>query len=332
MHLIEEILIGVRCINKKIIISILVLAIVGVVLIESFSKNSDVKDYESGTYQGQTLHKEELFAASLCVAEKDVKQNLFSAENTFHAVLLADLTQKSFLVGDNLHERIYPASTTKLMTLYVALKYGPMDETVTVSNHAVDVPWDSSKAGLYAGDSLKFYDLLYGLMLPSGNDAALAVAESVSGSVEKFVKLMNKEAKSLGATNTHFTTPHGYHDEKHYTTIYDLYLILNAAIQDDTFCTIVSEDSYNASITEAGGYVRSVTWHQTNQFIVGPYSTPDGVTMIGGKTGTTNEAGACLTLYVQDQVDNNYIAIIMGAESKPILYSNMTDLLSLIVK
>jgi len=322
----------VRCINKKIIISILGLAIVGAVLVESFSKNSYVKDYVADAYQEQTLHKENPFAASLCVAEEDVNQNLFSTESTFHAVLLADLTQKKFLVGDNLHEKIYPASTTKLMTLYVALKYGPMDETVTVSNHAVDVPWDSSKAGLYVGDSLEFYDLLYGLMLPSGNDAAIAVAEAVSGSVDKFVKLMNKEAKSLGATNTHFTTPHGYQDEKHYTTIYDLYLILNAAIQDDTFCTIVSEDSYDASITEAGGYVRSVTWHQTNQFIVGPYNTPDGVTMIGGKTGTTNEAGACLTLYVQDQADNDYIAIIMGAESKPVLYDNMTDLLSLIVE
>ncbi len=318
-----------RCISKRIIISILFLALI-IIVIDSFYNKNYVKDYERAVYAEKAIDTADTFAAPLCVAKKDVKQSEFVTQDSFHAMLLADLNAKSFLVGEHLHEKIYPASTTKLMTLYVALKYGPISEVVTVSESAVDVPWDSSKAGLYAGDSLDFLDLLYGLMLPSGNDAALAVAESVSGSVDDFVNLMNKEAKALGATNTHFTTPHGYHNQKHYTTIYDLYLILNAAIKNETFCKIVSEDSYTTSIRESGGYERTVTWYQTNQFIIGPYDTPEGVTMIGGKTGTTDEAGACLTLYVKDSSDNPYIAILMGADSKPILYENMTELLSII--
>lgn len=320
-----------KCISKKIVIFILLIAVLFIGM-DTFGNHHKVKEYEAGTYNAKQLGTKEPFAADICVSSDDVQQNLFVTENSFHGVLLADLEKRTFLVGDHLYEKIYPASTTKLMTLYVALKYAPDVETVCISKQAVDIPWDSSKAGLFEGDSLLFEDLLYGLMLPSGNDAAVAVAEAVSGSLDDFVKLMNREAKALGATNTHFTTPHGYHDEKHYTTIYDLYLILNAAIQDETFCKIVSSDFYTASIVEAGGYVRSVTWYQTNQFIVGPYETPDGVTMIGGKTGTTDQAGACLTLYVQDEDEKDYIAIIMGAESKPILYSNMTELLSLIAK
>ena len=92
------------------------------------------------------------------------------------------------------------------------------------------VPSDSSVAGLRSGVQLTLEDLLYGLMLPSGNDSAVAIAEHISGSVDAFVELMNKEANALGATNSHFVNPHGYHDENHYTTAYDLYLIFNQGI------------------------------------------------------------------------------------------------------
>ena len=112
----------------------------------------------------------------------------------------------------------------KILTLYLALKYGTLSDIVTVSDNAVAVPSDSSVAGLRSGVQLTLEDLLYGLMLPSGNDSAVAIAEHISGSVDAFVELMNKEANALGATNSHFVNPHGYHDENHYTTAYDLYL------------------------------------------------------------------------------------------------------------
>lgn len=303
-----------------------------IICINTTKNKYEVKQYERMTYQEQALGTEDSFATNLCVLSDKDDTTKLSTQDNFHGMFLANLTDKDIIVSDNIHNRIYPASTTKLMTLYVALKYGAKSETITVSANAVDIPWDSSKAGLYVGDQVDFDDLLYGLMLPSGNDAALAVAEAVAGNVDDFVDLMNKEAKRIGATNTHFMSPHGYHHKKHYTTVYDLYLILNTAIKNETFCDIVSEDAYSATITGNSGFARNVTWYQTNQFIVGPYEAPNGVKMIGGKTGTTDEAGACLTLYVQDGDGDDYISIIMGADNKPVLYSNMTELLSMIVE
>ena len=156
-----------------------------------------------------------------------------------------------------MHDRLFPASTTKILTLYLALKYGTLSDVVTVSENAASVPSDSSVAGLRAGEQLTLEDLLYGLMLPSGNDSAVAIAEHISGSEEAFVELMNKEANALGATNSHFANPHGYQDEDHYTTAYDLYLIFNQGILNSKFVDIISAPSYTADIKEQDGTVRS---------------------------------------------------------------------------
>ena len=101
-------------------------------------------------------------------------------------------------------------------------------------------------------------------MLPSVNDSAVAIAEHISGSVDAFVQLMNQEAHALGATNSHFVNPHGYHDKDHYTTAYDLYLIFNQGIQNEKFVDIISSPSYTTDIKEPDGSVRSVTWRQSN--------------------------------------------------------------------
>lgn len=192
------------------------------------------------------------------------------------------------------------------------------------------VPSDSSVAGLRSGVQLTLEDLLYGLMLPSGNDSAVAIAEHISGSVDAFVELMNKEANALGATNSHFVNPHGYHDENHYTTAYDLYLIFNQGILNQKFIDIISSATYTTDIKEPDGSTRSVTWKQSNLFVNGTRTAPENVTVIGGKTGTTDEAGACLVLYEQDSQSRPYISIVMGAESKNALYNTMDSLLSTI--
>ena len=222
------------------------------------------------------------------------------------------------------------------------------------------VPSDSSVAGLRSGEQLTLEDLLYGLMLPSGNDSAVAIAEHISGSVDAFVELMNKEANALGATNSHFVNPHGYndshhdihedsqsanalgatnshfvnphgyHDENHYTTAYDLYLIFNQGILNQRFIDIISSATYTTDIKEPDGSTRSVTWKQSNLFVNGTRTAPENVTVIGGKTGTTDEAGACLVLYEQDSQSRPYISIVMGAESKNALYNTMDSLLSAI--
>ena len=139
---------------------------------------------------------------------------------------------------------------------------------------------------------------------------------------------MNEEAKLLGATNSNFTTPHGYQDENHYTTAYDLYLIFQACMQFSEFETIISTSSYSLSITQHNGTYRNERWMQSNWFINGNATAPTGFTVIGGKTGTTDEAGSCLMMMFKDDAGNPYISVIMGAETRSVLYDNMKTLIT----
>ena len=144
---------------------------------------------------------------------------------------------------------MYPASTTKVMTLLLALESGiSMDTTIVIPQQANQVPADSSLVPVFPGDVMTFRDLLYGFMLTSGNDGANAVAVLVSGNVESFVDRMNKRAEELGCEGTHFANPHGYHDENHYSTALDLARITSEAVKLDAFRKIVSAPSYTMSI------------------------------------------------------------------------------------
>lgn len=288
-----------------------------------------VTEYEAEQYN-RILYEGEFFADRLCVAKDDVALNQYEPVSDLHAAGLFGLDQKKVFFSEKVYDRLYPASTTKLLTAYIALKYGTLTDQVTVSKNAVSVPSDSSVAWLKEGDQLTLKDLLYGLMLPSGNDSAVAIAEHISGDTASFVELMNREASSLGATGSHFVNPHGYHDDDHYTTAYDLYLILNQCILNQTFLEIVSSPSYSTEIRNLDGSVRNITWKQSNSFINGTRAVPGGVVVLGGKTGTTNEAGACLVLFSKDMNAHPYISIVMGAESKVVLYDTMTSLLTVI--
>ena len=295
-----------------------------------FNQYDEVAAYEKETYS-TAICQGELATDNLCVVNENVMNEAFQSEDEFHAIALFENDEYKIEYAENVHEKIYPASTTKILTAYIALKYGNLTDIVTVGKNAMNVPADSSKAWLKQGDQLTLEALLYGLMLPSGNDAAVAIAEYISGSVEEFAILMNEEAKKIGATNSNFVTPHGYQDENHYTTAYDLYLIFNQCIKNDTFLKIISSYAYEADIKETSGNTREVVWRQSNQYVIGVQETPEGVDVVGGKTGTTDEAGACLIQYVKNaEEDIPYIAIIMGAETRPILYKNMTELISTI--
>ena len=170
--------------------------------------------------------------------------------------------------------------------------------------------------------------LLYGLLLVSGNDSAVVIAEHIAGSVEGFAAMMNEQAKELRAVNTNFTTPHGLHDENHYTTAYDLYLIFNECMKNEEFLNIISAASYTAEITGADGNLRQEAWEPTNFYARGAAELPYGATVIGGKTGYTGEAGNCLVLLNQDDENNPYISIVMGADSKPLLYEDMSAIIN----
>ena len=171
------------------------------------------------------------------------------------------------------------------------------------------------------------YDLVCGLLLHSGNDCGTAIAEHIAGSEEAFAEMMNEEAASLGATGTHFVNPHGLHDENHYTTAYDLYLIFNECIKDERFVEIISMDSYDGTLTGADGTVRKETWTPTQAYGAGEATEPTGIRVLGGKTGTTELAGNCVILYDEDLNEHPYISVIMGADGPTRLYEQMNELM-----
>lgn len=282
------------------------------------------ENYNSNLYEGH------LYAEDLCVSSGDVSIEGFSGDESLHAAALFDVNKHQVDYAYRMHDKLYPASTTKILTALTALNSCSLDEVVTVSGTAAaaSFPADASVCGLREGDQLTMEALLYGLLLESGNDSAAVIAEYLGGSIEEFAAMMNAQAKDLQAVNTNFTTPHGLHDENHYTTAYDLYLIFNECIKREEFVDIISVSSYTAEITGADGTVRQEVWEPTSFYARGEAELPYGATVIGGKTGYTGEAGNCLILLNQDDAGNSYISVVMGADSKPLLYEDMSALIN----
>ena len=270
------------------------------------------------------------FAADLCVARNDVPLDGLSLMAA--SAGLFDETNKEVIYAKALHEKRYPASLTKIMTALVAIKYGNLDDIVTVGEECKNIEMGSSVAEIHVGDQLSLRKLLYGLMINSGNDAAMTIALHIGGSVDGFVDLMNKEAARIGATNTHFTNTHGLQDENHYTTAYDTYLMFHEAIKNEEFLEMIHKHSYYAEFKDALGEDRGVMWESTNHYFINQATPPSNVLVFGGKTGTTDLAGACLILYSMDKYGDPFIAIIMKEDSKDLLYQEMNELLSKINK
>lgn len=318
-----------KCINKAIAI-IIPAAILFSGCGEEIVTDYDIytTSYEYGLLADSALETADFFAKDKCVAGEE---NIESSQSDYVAEAAGVFNGATCEVkyAKNIHHRMYPASTTKIMTTYCALKYGNLDQKITVSENAVKQTHDSSVADLKAGDVLTLRQLLYGLMLPSGNDAAIAIAEGIGGSVEDFVAIMNKEAALLGATNTHFVNPNGLHDDNHYTTVYDMYLMFNEAIKDDTFREIISTEEFAAYYTSASGSTVEQTWKTSNLFVVKETATPkpEGVTVIGGKTGTTNPAGYCLVLLTKNQAEEPIISIVFKADCRLNVYFLQRELI-----
>ncbi|MCI8327193.1 MAG: D-alanyl-D-alanine carboxypeptidase [Lachnospiraceae bacterium] len=281
-----------------------------------------------GITEGKSAQSLEFFAKDLVVSDEENLGLNENTENLAEAAGVFRIDQKEAVCKKNIYEKLYPASTTKILTAYVALKEGNLDDVVTVSANAVDQSWDSSVCGLKEGDQMTLRDLLYGLMLCSGNDAAVAIAEHISGSVEEFVVLMNAQAQELGASSSHFVTANGLHDEEHYTTVYDMYLIMNAAVQDETFLEILKTANYTVNYTDAAGSETSQEWATTNQYLTGEKETPENVSVIGGKTGTTKEAGYCLVQYNENKEKEPVISIVFKADTRNNMYQLMGEMLN----
>ena len=216
--------------------------------------------------------------------------------------IVYDRISKSMIIGKNEDVKSAMASTTKIMTTIVILEKTDLNETVTVSAKAGGT--GGSRLGLKRGDKASVRDLLYGLMLRSGNDAAVALAEHVGGSVKEFAELMNEKASELGLTNTHFVTPHGLDDANHYTTALELAKLTDYAIDNETFAKIVGTKSTTIYINNQPRQINN-----TNELL----GMLNGV--VGVKTGFTNNAGRCL---VTETKRNNMdiITIVLGADTK----------------
>ena len=323
-----------KCINKKYLVLFASILLTSSLLCAcSFLGASQPEDlgiakYESNNYT-QLSYRASLYAESLCVTNEDVTHTSFAPSEALTRVGLFDLANSEVLYAKDIHQSLYPASTTKVMTALIALEYGNLDDVVTISSTAASANFHANEqvSGLREGEQVSLRDLLYGLVLYSGNDTAVAIAEHISGDVPSFSELMNQKAKEIFATHTRYVNPHGLHDDDQYTTLYDLYLIFNEAIKNETFMDIIAQSTYSMTLTDGSGNTREIPCDATNYYSSGQVEQPSAATVIGGKTGTTREAGSCVILYALDAQNNPYISIVMNASSRTVLYKDMTNLI-----
>lgn len=226
--------------------------------------------------------------------------DVFSAEPNINAesAISVEVSTGKVVYEKEAHKKMYPASTTKVMTALLVLENCKLDEKAKVSYEAIQaVPEGYSNANLQVGEEMSIKDLLYVLMIPSANEAANVLAEHVAGSVESFAAMMNTKAEELGCETTHFVNPNGIHNDNHYSSAYDLYLIAREAMKNEDFRKIVSTSKYTLPSTES--YPNNDrTFVNTNKLIV--YNSSNRADnyyykdAIGIKTGYTTEAGNCL--------------------------------------
>lgn len=225
------------------------------------------------------------------------------------AAIVIDMKSGRVLYEKNSNEKKSIASTTKIMTAIIAIENGNLDDEVIISKRAAAV--SGSSIDLWQGEKIKLRELLYGLMLNSGNDAAIAIAEHIGGSVENFIDIMNKKAEELGALNTSYKSPHGLDLPGQYSTAYDLAMITRYALSNELFSKIVSTKSIN---------IANRNLYNTNEML-GLYAGADGV-----KTGYTGQAGRCLVTSVTR--DNwKVISIVLNCPTRNIRAQSSKDIL-----
>ena len=254
--------------------------------------------------------------------------------NSYYAAMLLDNTAKTPIIAHNAHKRIYPASMTKIMTgllVIESIEKGDisLDDVVTLNRKVTFDDWDAMASDLVGGCKVNVKNLLYGLMITSYNDCGVILAELIAGSESAFCDMMNEKAREIGATNTHFENCHGLHSDDHYTTAYDLYLILEEFSKHDLAYMIDSLSTYDFTYTDADGSEQIVTIEPTNEYLSGEINLPEGYSIGSWKTGTTEEALNCLIMELKnDSTGHEYVAIIAGADGKEALYSGMTDMIN----
>ena len=206
------------------------------------------------------------------------------------SVMMVEANTGTVLYSKNADIQRYPASTTKILTCLIALENCSLNDIVTFSANAVDMEDDDSSIDAVEGEEMTMKDCLYGLMLPSGNDCAIAIAEHIAGSVEAFAEMMNERAAEIGCENSHFVNANGLFSSDHYTTAEDLCRIAQVAFNNSAFVEIVSHDTYTIPATNKS----EARLLENTNYMIDPTSSYYYENVIGGKTGYLYEAGRCL--------------------------------------
>lgn len=256
----------------------------------------------------ENLEEKEL-SEVINVASKSIAEPIINSR----IGIIYDRKSGKVIWGKNENKRSAMASTTKIMTCIVVIENADLNAEVKVSAKAAGT--GGSRLGLKKDDKITIKDLLYGLMLRSGNDAAVALAEYVGKDKEGFANLMNKKAKELGLKDTHFVTPHGLDDPEHYTTAYELAKIADYALKNEMFAKIVGTKEHTININ---GYAKQLC--NTNE-LLGYLQGVSGV-----KTGFTNNAGRCLVTSV-NRNDFEIITVVLGADTKKIRTADSINLI-----
>ena len=286
----------------------------------SFSSNTGDVDFsalpakELGGFQSQ-------YAVIPAGTEKSTE---LVDDETFAAIMINNTTRE-VIVAHNAFKRSYPASITKLMTFILVnekLEEGNLtlesqvtiQRTPTFGNHT-----GVMKSPLVKGCSISVRNLLFGLMMRSYNDYAVILAETFGGSEAEFVNMMNQKAKDLGCTSCHFVNPHGIHEDDHYVSAYDLYLIINEAKKYELLRSIDQYDKYIYNYADISGLAATDEIEPTNRLINGDYHLSGNVKIDVWKTGTTDRAKYCINM-VTDIGNDEYTIVILGCDTSDKLY------------
>lgn len=249
-----------------------------------------------------------------------VKELDISGINSPYAVLMQ--VRGGRVIGEiNGEEQMYPASMTKIMTTIVAIEnLKDLDQEITLTNEMFEGLYeqDATQAGFQPGETVRAIDLLYGVMLPSGAECCIALADTIAGSEADFVTLMNEKAAKLGMTGTNFCDTTGLHDANHYSTARDIAVLLKYALKDDTFREIIESPYHSTPGTNI--HPDGITFYSTMFKNLSDTAVTDGKIM-GGKTGYTGEAGHCLASFAE--IDGTeYILVTGGASGTGIPHIN----------
>lgn len=298
-----------------IIILVFVIVLITKTGVEEIQQTSTSASTDAETTTSTTTMEITTESPSLLTYPTDAEDLFTLTENniTSEYAILLNVEDNTVMASRNADEIIYPASMTKIMTLLVAAEnIEDMDDTFTMTYEIIAplVEMDASRAGFSEGETVTLWDLMYGIALPSGADASVAIATYVSGSEEAFVELMNEKAEELGLENTHFVNTSGLHDEDHYSTVTDIALLMTAVMENDICQEVLSTYQYTTTATDEhpDGIVLEST-----MFTRMSGDEVEGITIEAGKTGYTDASGHCLVSYATDEEGNGYVAVVANS-------------------